>query len=155
MKYLLRSLTGVEFSMKKELKLCILIVAALLAGCQTSQKNIDFDDSSEENNGIEVECIQLSAAGYMLDFRYRVVDPVKAYDLLQREAETYLIDEKTNAKLIVPTPPKVGALRQKTKTPEAGRVYFVMFANPGNLVKKGDKVTVVIDDFKAENMTVY
>jgi hypothetical protein len=47
----------------------------------------------------------------------------------------------------------VGALRQKTIKPEAGRIYFILFGNP-NVVKEGSKVTLVIGDVKVENLTV-
>lgn len=108
----------------------------------------------EEKWGVEITGIRLSAADYMLDFRYRVVDPNKAAPLLSRRAKPYLIDEASGAKLIVPAPPKVGSLRQKSSQPRADKIYFVIFSNPGRLVKRGNKVTVVIGDFKAENLVV-
>ena len=37
--------------------------------------------------------------------------------------------------------------------PEAGRVYFMLFTNPGSL-KAESKVTVVVGDFRAEDITV-
>jgi hypothetical protein len=49
---------------------------------------------------------------------------------------------------------KLGSFRQTTLRPEAGRTYFVMFANPGRFVKKGSKLTVVIGDFQAQNLVV-
>jgi hypothetical protein len=48
---------------------------------------------------------------------------------------------------------KVGLLRSKGK-PEAGRDYFILFGNTGGVVKKGNMVTVVIGDFKVENLVV-
>jgi hypothetical protein len=140
--------------MLHKLILGVLIVTAFVSGCQKTQSQTELKPTIQQDYGIQVESLQLSAAGYMIDFRYRVVDPSKAYGLLQRDAKTYLIDKKTNSRLIVPTPPKVGALRQKTQKPESGKIYFALFANPGRLVKKGDKVTVVINDFKTDNMTV-
>ncbi|MFA5352827.1 MAG: hypothetical protein WC291_01225 [Thermodesulfovibrionales bacterium] len=89
----------------------------------------------------------------MLDFRYRVIDPVKAAPLFNRKERTYLLDQATGAKFLVPSAPKVGALRT-TRPPQADRNYFALFANPGGFVKKGNKVTVVIGDFKAEDLIV-
>lgn len=108
----------------------------------------------EENWGVQIDGIRLSAADYMLDFRYRVIDPDKASPILNRHVKAYLIDEQSGAKLIVPTPPKVGSMRQKSYEPIAGKIYFVMFSNPGRLVKRGIKVSVVIGDFKVENLVV-
>lgn len=92
----------------------------------------------------------------MLDFRYRVVDPDKAVPILDFKVKPYLVDHKSGAKFAVPNPPKVGSLRQTTRSgkPVANRVYCVLFANPGRLIEAGNKVTVVIGDFRAENLTV-
>lgn len=89
----------------------------------------------------------------MLDFRYRVLDPEKAMPLFDRKIKPYLVDEATGAMFVVPEPPKVGALRT-TRKPVPDRNYFIMFANPGKFVKPGNKVTIVIGDFRAENLIV-
>jgi hypothetical protein len=104
--------------------------------------------------GITVLGVQLSAAGYMLDFRYKVTDPEKALPLMSRDAKTYLVDQETGAKLYVPSPPKVGQLRQKSSQPQVGRTYFILFANPGRFIKVGSKVTVAIGDCRIENLIV-
>ena len=108
----------------------------------------------EEKWGIEIVWVKSSAAGYCLDFRYRVLDPVKARPILARSAKRYLVDQNTGAKMLIPTSPKVGAMRQTTRKPVAGRVYFIIFSNPRKIVKVGDKVTVVIGDCHAENIVV-
>jgi hypothetical protein len=69
-------------------------------------------------------------------------------------AKPYIVDEKTGSKFIVPAPPKVGSLRQKSQEPLAGKIYFIMFANPGKFLKQGDRVTVVVGDFRAQNLVV-
>ena len=89
----------------------------------------------------------------MLDFRYRVIDAVKALPLFDRKTKPYLIDQASGAKFLVAESPKVGALRQ-TRKPVADRNYFIIFANPGKYVKKDGMVTIIIGDFKAENLTV-
>jgi len=108
----------------------------------------------EEQWGIQAVSLRQTAHGHLLDFRYRVLDPQKAATLLRRQNKPYLIDEATGNKLPVPSMPKIGALRQSALTPEAGKVYFVMFQNPNGFVKSGSKVTVVIGDFKAEHLVV-
>lgn len=108
----------------------------------------------EESWGIEVESIRISAAGKLVDFRYRVVDPEKAKHLLNRKNQPYLRDEASGLVLRVPDAAKIGQLRQNTTKPQAGKVYFVLFSNPGQLVKPGGKVTVIIGDFQVPNLTV-
>jgi hypothetical protein len=106
-----------------------------------------------EKWGVEVTGVRLSAAGRILDVRYRVLDPQKALPILDPRQKPSLIDQASGLTLSVPVMPKVGALRQKTIKPEAGRVYFILFGNP-NVVKEGSKVTLVIGDVKVENLTV-
>ena len=103
--------------------------------------------------GITIRNVRLTAAGRMIDFRYRVVDPDRASALLQKERKAYLVDQKTGKQLAVPTT-KLGPLRQTAVKPTANRDYIILFANTGSLVKAGDLVTIVIGDFKVENLTV-
>ena len=108
----------------------------------------------EEQWGIKLIGVQLSAAGYMLDFRYQVIDPNKAKYLTEQRQQAYLIDQATGAKFIVPSPPKIGSLRQRTSEPKAKQIYFMLFANPSRFIKSGNQVTIVIGDFQAKNLTV-
>jgi hypothetical protein len=147
----------------------ILTVASLyLSSCTTtnSAKSEDQEEnlqdrvieqgSLEEAWGIEVLGIRLSAVGYMLDFRYKVIDPEKAAPLLNRKSKTFLIDEASGTTVQVPAPAKIGPLRQTVKNnlPTAGRTYMVIFANPGMFIESGSKVTVAIGDFRAESLIV-
>ncbi len=108
----------------------------------------------EKQWGIKLIGVQLSAAGYMLDFRYQVIDPNKAKYLTEQRQPAYLIDQATGAQFIVPSPPKIGSLRQRTSEPKAKQIYFMLFANPSRFIKSGNQVTIVIGDFQAKNLTV-
>jgi len=108
----------------------------------------------EEQWGVKVQSLRQSAAGYMLDFRFRVIDPKKAGPLLSRKSQASIVVEKSGATLAVPHPPKIGALRTTTQYPKKDRNYFVLFANPGRYVAAGDQVTVMLGEFKAEHLTV-
>ena len=106
-----------------------------------------------EQWGIQVLGISRTAANYMLDFRYRVIDAEKAKPIFKRKTRPYVVDQASGSKFIVFSSPKTGPLRS-TDTPKVDRNYFIMFANPGRYIEVGSKVTVVIDEFKVENMTV-
>ncbi|MHC4720817.1 MAG: hypothetical protein ACYSYT_10120 [Planctomycetota bacterium] len=110
--------------------------------------------SIEERWGVEIVGVRLTSADYMLDFRYRIIDPQKASDIVKRKVKPYLIDQTSGAKFVVPTPPKVGPLRQTSIMPKAGKIYFMLFANPGRFVKKGSPVTVEIGDFVVKDLIV-
>jgi|SRR4051794_9742361 hypothetical protein len=103
--------------------------------------------------GVEVLGVHLTAAGYMMQFNYKVLDPKKAASLFDRRIKPYLVDTNTGAKFLVPSPEKVGQLRN-VNTPEAGRIYWVLFANPGQMIKPGTQVDVVIGDFRASGLSV-
>lgn len=109
--------------------------------------------SLEERWGVKVERAVLSAGGYMVDFRYRILDATKATPILNRSIKPYLIDQATGAKFMVPAPPKLGQLRSGGQIKE-DTVYYILFANPGKYVKSGNKVTVVVGDFEARDVVV-
>jgi hypothetical protein len=138
----------------------ILVCCLLWGGCATTKENHTSaalpekeSPSLEQQYGIEIQGIRLIGAGRFLDFRYRVIEPEKALPLMDGRSRPYLIDQETGSKSGVPSSPKVGSMRQKARQPIAGKIYFILFGNPG-LVKPGGKVTVVIGDFKAENLIV-
>ena len=103
--------------------------------------------------GVEVMYVRQTAAGYMLEFRYRVLDAEKAKPLFERRTKPVLTHAETGARLIVPTPAKTGALRN-SNPPLAGHTYWMFFANPGKLVKPGEHVSVEIGEFRADGLVV-
>lgn len=145
---------------------CLSMIAMTLAlgGCTgTAEKQPSYaearlaatQDGGADTLGIEVEGIRLSAAGYMLDFRYRVLDPVKAAPLLDRRIQPYLLDEASGARFAVPDAPKVGRLRTTSRNKVIpGRNYYILFANPGRSLQAGRKVTLVAGDAKINHLIV-
>jgi len=126
-----------------------------------SAKQIDTPETqvtnTEEKWGIRVVALRSTMAGMMIDFRYKVIDAKKAAPLLDIKKQAYLLVEGTGAKLGVPHSIKIGALRQTTHPNKIkeGFDYFVLFGNPGGkLAKPGDKVAVVIGDFKTEHLVI-
>ncbi len=103
--------------------------------------------------GIDSLGVRLAESGEIVRFNYRVLDPDKAQALNDKKAEPELIDPQAGVKLVVPAVDFVGPLRQNS-TAEAGRAYWVAFSNKGRPVKHGDRVTVVIGQFRAEGLVV-
>jgi hypothetical protein len=85
--------------------------------------------AAEKKWGVKIMNLRPTAAGYMLDLRLKVLDPAKAAHVLSRKSKAFIVDQGTGKALPVPV----------TKS---------------GLVKEGSKVTVVIGDFRAENITV-
>ncbi len=110
--------------------------------------------SAHEAGGIKVERITYAVGGMKLDLRYRVTDIKKARQILTDETHLALIDQATGNVLGVPNMPKVGKMRQVPNQNETWRVYWMMFDNPGVLVRKGGKVTLVIGDIRIKDIIV-
>lgn len=106
------------------------------------------------NWGIKVEGLRLSAAGYMLDLRYRVFDHEKAKRFFNHETAPYLLDPATGAILFIPSNAKLGKMRQVPVEGRNERVYFVLFANPGRYIKPGTRLSLVSGDDKLEGLVV-
>jgi len=106
--------------------------------------------------GVELLGMRLTTAGYMLDFRFRVMDADKALPLFDHRIKPHIVAERSNIKLPVPMSTKVGAFRptNRGKNIKADKTYYMIFGNPDRHVKVGEKVTVVIGDFKVEHLMV-
>jgi hypothetical protein len=133
--------------------LLMTILLSLLMSC--SDKGPDRQSTTDvgEQWGIEITRLHLTANGYMVDFRYRVLDSEKARELFVRKNKPYLIDQKSGKVLAVPNIGKVGPLRT-SNMPKEGKIYWMFFENISGLIQSGSKVTVVIGDFRAENLVV-
>jgi hypothetical protein len=109
-----------------------------------------------EQWGVKLISLHLTSAGFMMDFRFRVLDADKALDLFDHRIKPYVVAERSNIKLPVPMAAKVGAMRptNRGKNIKADKNYYMIFANPDRHVKRGEKVTVIIGDFKVEHLTV-
>jgi hypothetical protein len=125
------------------------------AGCRNAAPSAAAV-SPEEQFGVALQGIRLSAAGHILDFRFRVLDADKALPLVDRTKKAFLVHQPTGAALAVPEAPTIGPLRQTEKfgKPQQGRTYVVLFANAGKLVQPGDRVSVVIGDFRVSDLVV-
>ena len=123
-----------------------------------SSQKIDAEIAKElkERWGVELLGIRNAAAGNFMDFRFKVVDAEKSLPLFDHRIKPYVIAEKSDIKLPVPMAAKIGAFRptNRGKNIKADKIYYMLFGNPDRHVKTGEKVTVVIGDFKVEHLVV-
>jgi len=103
--------------------------------------------------GVGSLSVKLVESGEIIRFSYHVVDADKAKPLNDKKSEPSLIDPQAGVKLVVPSLEQVGQLRQ-SPTPEAGKSYWMAFSNSGRVVKRGDRVDVVIGQFHAAGLIV-
>ena len=101
--------------------------------------------------GIRVERLRLAAGGHILDFRYRVLDSSKSARLLRSGASTYLMPDKAPVRLD-PIPLEPAAAPQVLD--RSGGENAALFGNPGGLLRRGDRVTLVLGGFRASGLTI-
>ncbi len=134
--------------------LCALMVVLCATPLQAGTIAASNAAQLAEEWGIQLVDLRLSAAGYMLDFRYRVLDADKANSLLLRKNKPKLTIQSTGRELAVPVPPKLGPMRQTTRKVKADTNYFIFFGNPARQVKSGDKVNIRIGDLEITGLKV-
>jgi hypothetical protein len=103
--------------------------------------------------GIDSPTLKWTESGEVIRFSWRVLDPQKASALNDKKIEPSLIDPRAGVSLVVPQMEKIGQLRQSAP-PEAGKSYWMAFSNKGLLVKRGDRVVVVVGPFHADGLVV-
>jgi len=118
-----------------------------------SKEAIKLDDLKQKL-GIELVSLRRSAAGHILDLRYRIVDREKATPFVQGRVKPYLADPDRKLLMFVPFAEKVGKLQQVHLSSRPGFVYFMLFGNTGRLVQAGDHVTVVFGDYRIDDVVV-
>ena len=92
-----------------------------------------------ERSGVRVVRVAASGGGGLLDLRYQVVDPDRAAATHDLDTPPALVDERTGG--VIAGLLMGHAHRARLK---AGLTYYLVFENPGNLVRRGDRVSVVL-----------
>jgi hypothetical protein len=115
------------------------------AASSLPEKTLISQSVLEEQAGLRVTLIAATAAGGMVDFRFKVMDVEKARKVLQ---DGKLLPRLTVAGSDISLTPAPETL-QDLKL-ENGLVYYILYSNTGNLVKPGAPVSVVIGDWQLE-----
>ena len=97
--------------------------------------------------------VSYTASGNLIRFSFRVLEPKLAKALGDREATPYLFAPRSHAMLQVPNMEQVGQLRQLGAL-VAHQDYWMVFSNKGDLVRPGERVSVIIGRFHADDLLV-
>jgi len=103
--------------------------------------------------GIDHLRVRRTASGNLLRFSFRVVQPDAARVLGDKNTTPYLFGQRSHALLEVPVMDKVGQLRQ-TGQLAVGQEYWMVFSNKGNLIKAGDRVSILIGAYRIDGLVV-
>ncbi len=103
--------------------------------------------------GVDRMKVSYTSSGNLIRFSYRVSDPERARELARKQAVPYLVGQKNNVVLQVPTLDNIGQMRQ-TAALQPGQEAWMVFSNRGNLIRRGDRVNVNIGQFHADGLLV-
>ena len=103
--------------------------------------------------GVDALSVKLVESGEIIRFSWRVLDVDRARVLNDKKVEPSLNDPQARVSLVVPAMENIGQLRQ-VQPPVAGQSYWMAFSNKGRVVKRGDRVNVVIGPFHADGLAV-
>jgi len=98
----------------------------------------------QEDWGVEPVHMRVTANGFMIEFRYKILDVDKAMIFSDRKVFPYLLSMKSKARLSIPYGSTVGFLKSNRRFIKKGKNYIAMFSNEGQHMLKGDKVKIQI-----------
>ena len=100
-------------------------------------------------SGVEITRVAVSGDGGLVDLRFTVVDPDRANALHDESTPPAVIDERSGLVVhqLLMNHAHSGAFK-------AGVTYYLVFENPGNWLRRGSKVTVLLGNAQVEHVTV-
>ena len=100
-------------------------------------------------SGVQVLRVSTTGGGGLLDLRYQVIDPERANAIHDPQTPPAIVDEKSGA---VISQLLMGHMH--TGTLHAGQTYYLHFANPGTVVRRRDRVGIVLGGARIEHALV-
>jgi hypothetical protein len=111
------------------------------------------NSAMEQRWGVKSPSIRLTNGGILIAFRFHVTDPLKAAAIFKEKDKAQLVDVRTGH-VLAPSTLKSGSENMTVMRKEGPDLYMIPFSNPRKAIIKGMQVHVVIDEFRAENLTV-
>lgn len=102
----------------------------------------------EDEYGVEMMLVAVTAAGGLVDVRYKIIDPVKAAKLATEEDGIMPMVYVENGDVML-----MPDAHMRTQKLTADRMYFTLIPNAQNIVKRGNSVIVVFGDVALEPIT--
>jgi hypothetical protein len=103
-----------------------------------------------ERSGVKLTQVAVTGAGGLIDVRYQVLDPDKANSLHAKQTPPALVDERSGLvvnELLMNHAVHKGPLK-------IGVTYYLVFSNPGNWVRRGSMVTVLLGNAQVQHVVV-
>ena len=106
-------------------------------------------DDLGQASGVTITRVAVTGGGGLVDLRFRVVDPDRAHALHDAATPPAVVDESTG--LVVHD---LLMNHEHTGDFRAGATYYLVFNNPGNWVRRGAQVTVLLGNAQVEHVPV-
>jgi hypothetical protein len=134
------------------LVLLILTIMTAVSADNAEPKTIDL----EKDWGVQPVMLRVSAGGYMIEFRYKILDTEKAQIFTSKSEKDFpfLLSMKSRVRLGVPFGTTVGYLKSNRKFLKQGKNYITMFSNINRHMLPGDQVKIQISDQVSEVLTI-
>jgi hypothetical protein len=112
-------------------------VAGARAGAARVPARLSSPADFQRRTGVRIVRVAVSGGGGLLDVRYLVLDPTAAAAIHDKTTPPELVDERTG---VVVRDLFMGHSHHGRF--KAAETYFLLFDNPGTLVRRGSRVTV-------------
>ena len=102
-----------------------------------------------QRSGVRIVRVAVSGAGGLVDLRYQVVDSEKATSVHSTTTPPLVIDERSGAVI-----DRLFMGHIHSQKPKVGLTYYLLFDNPGDVVRSGGLVTVQLGDARLAHVPV-
>ena len=116
---------------------------------QDQSRPVVSPDGLVARSGVRLVHVAVTGGGGLLDLRFQVVDPDKASSIHDKATPPAIVDEATG---IVADELFMGHAHEGTFRPAV--TYYLVFENPGDIVKRGGSVTVLLGDAQVQHVVV-
>jgi len=105
--------------------------------------------SLADRSGVKITYVAVTGGGGLVDLRFQVIDPDKANSLHDPARPPAVVDEVSG--LVVHD---LLMSHSHTGVFKPGVTYYFVFNNPGNWVRRGARVVVLLGDAQVEHVVV-
>ena len=102
----------------------------------------------EDAWGIRVSHVGVTADGGMIDLRFQVTDPDKAFAMLNDSTKLPVMIAE-DSKAVV----SAAAQMSHRHTLNPGETYFLLYLNTNGVIRRGTPLTVVLGDLRLEHVS--
>jgi hypothetical protein len=102
-----------------------------------------------ETSGVKLVRVALSGSGGLIDVRYRVIDPDKATSVHAPDSPPLILDKRSGAIIN-----QLLMAHLHHGRPTVGITYYLLFLNPGNVIRRGSRVSIQLGGARVAGVTV-